>query len=241
MPRGLPDYYNPDTLVSQRLANVEEVVTALRGAASIDNRGRTLFLDDFNENLAGWAADVDGDGAYAVISTAQSFVPPASALLDAGTSGEGGETWLMKHVHLGASALLGLEVFCWYHEDAPQYWISIHYDLSGDGYLARLAIKPSNGDIRIYTPAGFVTVGNVGYNAGSEGVWLPIKIVGDFANGAYTRVLTGQEQIDISAYSLRTSYESLPGRATYKILGFAENAVTNLAYVGHAAGTVDEP
>ena len=241
MPRGLPDYYNPDTLVSQRLANVEEVVTAVRKIASMDNRGRTLFFDNFNENLVGWAADVDGDGNNAVLSTAQAYIPPASALLDAGTSGEGGESWLEKHIHLGASALLGFETSYWYHEDAPQYWISMHYDLSGDGYLARLAVKPSNGDIRIYTPAGFVIVGNVGYSAGSEGVWLPIKLVGDFANGTYMRALAGQEQIDVSTYSLRTSYESLPGRATYKILGFAANAVTNDAYIGHATGTVDEP
>ena len=241
MPRGLPDYYNPDTIVSQRLANVEEVVTAVRKIGNIDNRGRTLFFDNFNSNLSGWVLGTDGDGAAGVISTAQAFIPPASALLDTGTLGGEGESSMLKRVQLGASALLGFETSFWYQEDAPWFRMEVRYDLAGDEFFARLEVRPASGEVRIHSSAGSTIIGDVGFVASGEGAWLPLKLVADFANGEYSRVLVGQEQIDVSAYAILSSVLALPGRAEFKLHCLAANAVTNDAYIGHAAGTVDEP
>jgi len=241
MPRGLPDYYNPDTLVSQRLANVEEVVTALRGIPSIDNRGRTLFFENFNGNLSGWVSSSDEDGSVAVISTAQAMISPASALLDAGTLGNSGSSWMWKNIQLGASALLGFETSLWYSSGAPTFRMDLRYDLAGDEFFARLEVRPASGEIRIHSTDGSAIVGAVGYNGIATGAWLPLKVVADFANGAYTRLIVGQEQIDVSAYALTSSVLAVPGRAEFKIHCLAGNAVTNLANIGHATGTVDEP
>lgn len=241
MPRGLPDYYNPDTLVSQRLANIEEIVTALRGVSGIDNRGHTLFYDDFHSNLSDWYLDLGEDGANPVISTARSYSPPSSCLLDAGTSGAGGDSVMQKHIQLAASINLGFEASFFYHEDAPRLRMDIVYNLAGDKFVGQLEIWPATGVIGIWATGGLVVIGNVGYNADSEGTWLSLKLVGDFLNGNYVRALIGQTQVDLSAYALAFSPVAVPDRAEFWLVCNAANAVTNLAYVGHAAGTVDEP
>ncbi len=241
MPRGLPDYYNPDTLVSQRLANVEEVVTALRGVASLDNRGRTLFFDSFGEGLSGWVLSSEGAAASPVVSTGQAYIPPASVYLDAGNTGGDDNSKLTKIIQLGASALLGFETSYWYHGDAPLLRMDLRYDLAGDDYFARMEILPETGVIRIWSSSGWATIANVGYNAWSEGAWLPLKLVADFANGEYMRAIVGQEQIDLSAYALMSTVVAVSGRAEFRLTCFPSGDGADVGYIGHATGTVDEP
>ncbi len=241
MPRGLPDYYNPDTLVSQRLANVEEIVTQQRKIASIDNRGRTLFFDSFGEGMGGWLLSNDGLGEDAVASTAKSLIPPASAYLDAGTSGSSGGSSIIKGFHLGASALIGLETSFRYANNTPNLELFMYYNLAGNEFFARMDILPLSGVVRIWIDSEFVTVGNIGYNGSSAGPWLLIKLVADFVNGKYVRALIGHLELDLTAYALDSSAAAAAGRATFWLKCTAVNAVTNDGYIGHVAGTVDEP
>jgi len=241
MPRGLPDYYNPDTLVSQRLANVEEVVTAIRGISGIDNRGRTLFSDDFGEGLSGWLFLTSNDGEDAVAVTAQALVPPASAFLDAGTLGGEGSSYIYKPFQLGASSKLGIEASFLYTDHAPDILIFMFYNLSGTRYAARMAVSPVTGDVEIEISTGYVSVGSVGYNGVINGPWLSLKLVADFVNGKYVRALIGQTQIDLSDYSLIPAAVARPGETSFWVQCRAGRAVTNDGYVGHVAGTVDEP
>lgn len=241
MPRGLPDYFNPDTIVSQRLANVEEVVTHLRLIASLDNRGRTLFFDPFHETLASWQTGKSFDGVVAVLSTDQAYIPPSSVFIDAGTSGGNGLSYMLRYFYLGASTNLGLETSFLYNENSPNFRLDITYNLVGQEYFAVLEVLPLTGVIRIWFDGDWLTIGNVGFVAPSGGPWLPLKLVADFANALYIRALIGQLQIDLSAYSLGASAVAKPGQAEYRLQCAAVNAVTNHAYVGHAVGTVDEP
>lgn len=241
MPRGLPDYYNPDTIVSQRLANVEEVVTAIRKIGSIDNRGRTLFIDDFNEDLAGWVVSSEDAAADPVLSTGQAFIPPAAVYLDAGDTGGDDNSKLTKIIQLGASARIGFELSYWYHSDAPMLQAEIRYDLAGDDYFAYLSVTPADGAVRIWSSAGWTTICNVGYNAWSEGAWLPLKFVADFETGEYVRLLVGQEEYDISAYVLMSTILAVAGRAEFRLICYPTGEGADTGYIGHAVGTVDEP
>ncbi len=241
MPRGLPDYFNPDTLVSIRLANVEEIVTQQRAFASVDNRGRTLLFDHFGEAGAAWISANSGDGSNPDLSTTTCYVRPNSVLMAAGTLSGGGFSWMAKRVLLGATARLGLETAIVYDTLACTYYITMTYNLGGEETLAELRVLPPSGDISIYTGGSFVSVGNVGFNAGASVAWIPLKLVADFENDIYLRLIVGQEEIDISAYSLDTSSVAEPGLAEFTLRGQADDDVSNNAYYGYAIITVDEP
>jgi hypothetical protein len=241
MPRGLPDYFNPDTIVSQRLANVEEVVTIIRGIASLDNRGRTLFYDHFATGLGGWKTTKTNNGVLGASSTTWALVAPNSAYLDAGTVGINGYSSLNKRIHLGSSKRLGLEASILFTANVPDFWLEILYNLDGDEYNARLRVEALSGDVDIELAGGWQNVGEVGYAAPANGPWLLVKMVADYSTGMFVRALIGQEQIDLSDYALPSTAVSAPGKADFKIRAKAIHAVTNDAYIGHGAITVDEP
>jgi len=241
MPRGLPDYYNPDTIVSQRLANVEEVVTALRGTTSIDNRGRTLFFDRFGDGLFAWDTPYGGDGKEPTVHTSVALIPPSAVFLDAGTTGGDGRSYILRRFHLGESVRLGLETHILYNVLCPLYRIHIAYNLAGSEYVAQLEVLPASGVLRIKVSGDWTTIGNVGYASYSGKVWLPLKMVADFESGYYVRGLVGQEQIDLSDYPLDSSAVLRAGMAQFENRCIAANAVTNQGFVGFTSGTIDEP
>ncbi len=241
MPRGLPDYHNPDTLISQRLANVEEIVSQQRGFASVDNRGRTLLFDRFDVAGSAWIVAKQGDGVNPDLSTTTCYVRPNSVKMDAGTLTGVGFSWMVKRVLLGATARLGLETAVVSDTLACPYYIAIIYNLGGDETIAELFFVPSSGALSIKTGGSFVSVGNVGFNAGAAVAWIPLKLVADFENDIYLRLIVGQEEIDLSAYPLNTSDESEPGLAEFRLRAQADDDVTNNAYYGYAIITVDEP
>ncbi len=241
MPRGLPDYYNPDTLISQRLANVEEIVTQLRGVASVDNRGRSLLIEKFDQNLSRWIISSSGDGSNPALSTNEAYIPPNSVYFDCGTSGGSGNSNMQVRLHLGASAKLGLETALWYEDGAPIYDVRMRYNLGGSAFEAYLNVDPSTGDVSILVGGSQVSVGEVGYVATSVGLWIPVKLVADFENGIYQRLIVGQEQIDLDAYSMDSSAISRPGLSDFTFFLDATNAVNNDAFIGMVVITVDEP
>ena len=241
MARGLPDYYNPDTLISQRLANVEEIVTMSRGFASVDNRGRALLFDKFEQAGAAWISATSGDGSNPVLSDTTCYVRPKSIKFDAGTLSGSGISWMVKRVMLGVTARLGLETAIVYDTLACTYRIAITYNLGGNETLAELRILPPSGDIAVWTLSKWVTVGNVGFNAGSAVTWIPIKLVADFESDFYLRLIVGQEDIDLSFKTLGATAVDQPGLAEFVLKAVADDDVSNNAYYGYAIITVDEP
>ncbi len=241
MPRGLPDYYNPDTIVAQRLANVEEVVTAVQRMASMDNRGRTIVFEHFNENLSGWDTVKGGDGVVGSIKTDDAYIPPSSLYIDAGTSGGSGLSYVRKHIVLGETKRLGLETAIMYRSDAPLYELILLYNRAGTNYEGRLTVNPTDGVINVGVPGDYDIVGEIGFNADASNSWLPLKLVADFEDNIFVRALIGQRQIDLTDYPLTASSVASPGLARFILWAEAIQAANNDAYFGYAALTVDEP
>ncbi len=66
-------------------------------------------------------------------------------------------------------------------------------------------------------------------------------LVADFASDTYVRLIVGQEEIDISDYSLITSSVAEAGLAEFTLKCIADDDVANSGHYGYAIITVDEP
>lgn len=240
MPRGLPDYYNPDTLVSQRLANVEELFTLQRGLASLDNRGRGLYYCAFAEGVAGFIKASQNDGVDAVASINKAEIEPACMAMDAGTGSGAGSSYIEKRFRVQDLSSAGLELGIGYDSATPKITVTFAYD-NGTNYIyGSLEIDQSAQTITIYDDGSFVTVYNLPAPQALTD-WLIIKMVIDFVTPAYVRLLVGLDQIDISEYVLVSDASSLEGVLRSRILADPLDDGTNIAYIGHVAITIDEP
>lgn len=90
MPRGLPDYYNPDTLVSQRVVDLTSIITAISKVTPIDGRGRMWFADTFGEGLSRWQGNAGGTGVAPVLSTELAEIAPGLRLVRLRSCGRDG-------------------------------------------------------------------------------------------------------------------------------------------------------
>ena len=115
------------------------------------------------------------------------------------------------------------------------------YNVSGNEYFARMEVLPLTGDLRVWVPTEWITVGNVGYARTASAPWLPLKLVADFASGTYSRLLVGQQQIDLSSYALDSAAFSLPGYAEFELRCIPGDDNSNTGSIGFVAVTVDEP
>ncbi len=240
MPRGLPDYFNPDTLVSQRLANVEEVVSAVQGIANLDNRGRTFYYDHFGEGVNGWSKAKTGDAAEAAASTVKAEIEPASLKINSGTdTGLGTATiakaWLINDIKSG-----GLEFSYIHNSIAPKLTVHFIYDNGTLRLFGQLVFDHDAGTVVIMDGATPRTIYTLPGGA-TPFKWLTVKLVCDFETPAYVRFLAGLEQTDISAYSIPTTATQVAGTLEVRFVTDALDDNENTAFIGHVTLTIDEP
>ena len=240
MPRGLPDYYNPDTLVSQRLANVEEIVTHQRGIASLDNRGRTLYYTNFGDGVYDWLCSKSNDGVVPVASIDYAEIAPCSLKMDAGTDTGGGWSNVHKDFRLFDIGKAGFEFSFGYYAETARILAQFYYN---DGITSHTALITVDYDARkmyVYDDgvktALFDLPGDPDYLS-----WTPVKIVMNFETNMYERIIIGQEQFDLSSYVMQSGLASLKGYLSAQFTADAQDDGTNIAYIGHVAVTVDEP
>jgi len=240
MPRGLPDYYNPDTLVSQRLANVEEVVTAVQGIANLDNRGRTLYYTHFAEGLGGWTTSKTGDGVLAVASTAEAEIDPACMLIKAGTQSGSGISHASKQFIVHNIKSAGVEFSFIYYPNMPSLLLTFSYNNGTDYVHGRVTIDENAKVIQVWDDTTPTNVFTLPASLPVYG-WLTLKLVCDFITPAYVRLLVGLDQYDISEYEIKSTDTLQPGILNAKISATAQGDGVNIAYIGHVAITIDEP
>lgn len=240
MPRGLPDYFNPDTLVAQRLANMDELLTALRGISSVDNRGRTLYFDNFANGEHGWQNTKTGDGVVPIASTNQAEVAPSSLEMDSGTDTGGGACQSVKRFRLFNVRKAGLEFSFAYYANTPWIQAAFYYNDGTASYQGILVIDYDASKLYLYDGAVKTEVMDLPSDAGAI-AWLPIKLVIDIEAGTNLRLIVGQTEIDVTGYDLKSSPTSLEGILQIQFNTDAQDDGTNIAYIGHVNVTIDEP
>lgn len=240
MPRGLPDYFNPDTVVSQRLFDLHTIMAALTRLVPIDGRGRIVYFNHFDEGLSGWYSSMGGDGVAPTLSTLYAEVPPCSVQLDGGTLAGGGSSFFRTRFYEKPAPIAGLDVaLAFFPQDALTYLV-LQYDAAPTRYDAELRFYNATGLTQLLTPTGWVTVATVGAFE-TPYLWLPVKMVCDFQTGYYSRVVLGQTNYDVSANPINTQATSQAGEVFLHIQSNGQEAAASLAYVGHVILTLDEP
>lgn len=243
MPRGGPDWGNPDYVLAGVQVDVADVADRLLGFARIDSRGRVAFLDTFGSGRTSWGETTSGAGVSPdVVSVAQFSGPDGLVLrLDSGATIDGTSA-AVHGMWFGSQSRIGVEAMFAFAFEMPSMRIEIDYKrVGGVYYRARVTYNISTGSWVLGTPDGDVVL--VTHAPPGAGNWwnTPVKIVGDFEEGRYVRFLLGDVQYDISDHRLYDLVGLSEGQANINIIAVSSGPNNDVGYCDYVIVTKDEP
>lgn len=240
MPRGLPDYYNPDTAVSQRVVDMTSIMASMVRVAPVDGLGRPAFIETFGDGAMKWNLDSGGDGVDPVVQTILPEITPASLYLDCGTlAGLGFSAALAQHYQPEATRF-GFEVGISFPYDEGLFQVTIDVLTAAGEYSALWDFNIATGALRLQISGGVVTLDTI-HGVTSPYLWMPVKFVFDVSTGKYERFIVGSRRYDVSTYSMGLIPGINPGRVFITLQGYATGAGFNVVKLGHVILTLDEP
>ncbi len=240
MPRGLPDYYNPDTAVSQRVVDMTSIMASMVRVAPIDGLGRPAFIETFGDGAQRWALQAVGDGIAPVVQTTLPEIAPASLYFNAGTLAGLGASAALAQAYQPEATRFGFEVGISFPFDQGRFEVGIDVETAAGEYTALWDFNIHTGAIRLQISTGTVTL-DTNTSVVSAYLWLPIKFVFDVSTGKYERFILGSKRYDVSSYSLGLIPATTIGRVFIGLQAYATGAGSNAVKLGHVILTLDEP
>ncbi len=240
MPRGLPDYYNPSTVVSQRVVDMTQILATLAGISPVDGRGRILYFDSFKDGLVGWTLANIGDGVIPVAYVNLSELPPVSARLDGGTLAGNGQSIMNRVGNVLDATGLGFEAGLYFSSFDTVTNLNIYYHGASRILAANLQLISATGVCQIVTGGVLTPIVTLGNLAAADG-WIPVKLVADVANGVYSRLIVGQSQYDLTQALQDTGPSTVQGRIQVNLSVQGKSGTAGVNYLGHVFITTDEP
>jgi hypothetical protein len=240
MARGLPDYSNPSTLISQKLIDVGQVATAIMGVNSVDGAGRIVMYDNFREGVSAWWPTVYGDADLPSANIAYCEVPPASMLLSPGTLLGGGAVSISRKLRLGQPYRMGMEVGIYSTTVDMTLKLILKYAANGVGHQGEMDVDFSSGEVSVVHAAGteILTTLDVSFITNA---WLQFKLAVDTINNTYIRVTIGGEVYRLGDFDLVNTADTDDKTGTLVVYLMSGTNLGAYAYLGHVFFTLDEP
>ncbi len=238
--RGLPDYFNADTQVAQRLVDLTSVMAVIKGIPPIDGRGRIAYIDAFLEGLTAWVLLKGGDSSGFAVTTLGAEVPPCCALCTTGTAAGGGYSTMRKDFFTSFASKMGIEIAWNITPGDTLMIVSMHWYTSAGRLTGQAILNTDTGDIKLVTAGVDPVVANISPSIFSF-AYYPIKLVCDFRTGFYSRLIVGQEEIDVSSIPLEHAAFTGIGEVITSIQVEAAGTGDETVKIGHYVLTLDEP
>lgn len=241
--RGTPDYNNPEyTFFSVDTPNSDLFAERL-GFSRLDNRGRILYMDDFRNGLIKWDLSSDSGG----INPTHYFINGKSigyyGAVKLDPIGNGGLSILTKKLLLPVSKRVGYEIGVYPVSNFGAMTLSFQHCFStGAGKDAVLVIEQQTGKVKIDAVGGMQTIvipANVSYFVDR---WIAVKLVADFELGIFTRLMLGNTQYDLSAYSMNGGFTGQSGASFFELgCSGIDATYKEEIYLGYVIISGDEP
>lgn len=240
MPRGQPDYHSNPYQVSVNQADAGFSMPFMFGRASIDARGRVVWVDNFRYGIGAWKLLKGGSGSYPVAATTLADIPPNAMKLE--VDGGASTDYSAARHEWGLNILrsIGIEYSLFLNNDDSDYDVSLVHYLDGVVKVAQWKITKSPHVLSIRTPTGYVDIANIPDDTGYMN-YLQYKLVADFVLGKYVRLLIGDLEYDISNYELYSAASAYSGYVYFRFSMTSGIAVARTSYLGYAILTYDEP
>lgn len=248
MPRGGPDGTLQPYGFASQVKDIGAIYQMLWGFAPIDSQGRPIFLDTFNNGLAGWLTGHTGAGNNPILNSGNPqgvvFSPPNCVEFNPGIVLSDLST-MVRSGYLGQNTRLGLEVGFMITLTSPDYVFVLDYlPITGLGGAGYIKFSHSFHAWQYWNGSSFVTFydpGTITIPGNNFGVFVQAKFVADFAAKKFVRVFIGDQSFDMSSISLANTGVAWKGSILATLRCDSYGAGSSSGYYGYCLLTKDEP
>jgi hypothetical protein len=243
MSRGYPDYNVADITFFSKDDPNSDVIAQQSGFSRLDNRGRIVWFDDFRNGLIRWSPSNNGTGINPIHLVGSELSVGYNGAVKFDPVANNGISMIDTDLVLPVAKKIGIEVGLRLFANYADVEIRLgHSYQEGSPKDAILYIRSGTGKIDIYNNLVNTTIYTVSSLAYFLNSWISIKYVIDIENNKWVRALLGNQQIELSSYSLRSGTLGLSGSTNLLIRATGTSAVLKSAwYLGYVVVSGDEP
>jgi len=217
-----------------------ELGVRLKSIDTFDRRGDVLWLDDFEDNINKWLTAAGGSGASVALSTDTARSGGTSAKLTTGNLAGDYASIYAYHQILPLSKW-GFEISFTYNSNMRKYTWAISRLTGTMEYTAEITLDLTTSELKLKGLNGDIVIDSGVVLFEDIHCFHKVKLVADFANSRYTRLLLDDRTYDISAHSLyQASSTTKPFINIYTFV-YTNVDSNESAYVDDAIITQNEP
>ena len=242
MPHGHPDYGVGSPLSTiYAIEDMAELAARLGSISTFDRRGNVIFMDGFESGLAQWA--LGGSGTNNAVTQCSEFARNGAfcAKLRGGSS-LGLYASMVKKLPYPVIGKLGLEAS--FDGNTDFNYFEVRFQLY-DGttlHTAKLRFTYSTGAMAYYdSNADMIDLVTGLYLASSGELFSTVKLVVDFENEAYERVLFNSDTYDVSGIAYFEEASAADPQIRITLIVINETGNPGLIYVDDVILTQNEP
>ena len=241
MVHTLPDYTSKwkNKTISNMVDN-GELAIRLGGINTYDRRGNVMWLDEFEDGINKWNTGGNGLGNAVTISAAASMTKASSAKMVTGSTGTFNAQMYVYRA-LPVLGKIGHELSFTFDNDMTEIDINLNIRSGLVIYTAGLKLDHANDRIQYLDLNGVyqdlltaINWQHATYN------FATLKLVADFANNTYERLIFRDTETDMSAYALRNALAANEQRWEYFINCTGTNGNNATCYVDNVIITQNE-
>jgi len=218
-----------------------ELAARLGSIDTFDRRGNIVWMDDFEGTCLNWYASGIGAGHSETLSAARSWTGSQSVKLVTGAVANSA-AYIRKTLSAPMDTCVGVEmhmfpassnaIFLLYlygYTGTREYQAMLTYD--PDGY--KLSYMNSAGDdVELDTTVAWDSV---------NAHWVPIKLVIDWDNLEYKRILIGQSEHDLTGTAMQSTGSGTLPIIKIWLYWYTEAAAAKTLYIDNVIVTQNEP
>lgn len=242
MPHGAPDNYQvrPKNTVYS-LDDDAELAVRLGSIDKLNRLGDVIFIDNFANGIEQFESNISGTGGV-IVSTGDRFNSDGfSAKFTAGSDGAH-RAELIKYIPYSVVSRFGFEVSYARGDEAEaveldmyvyfgssRVWGTIRHDLVN----STLFYRDENEDFQV--------IDNDYAAYDKDKMFNTIKVVIDFENRNYVRLITNRESYDLTAYALNYEVNYTGSHIRFILRGIGTSGNNGIIYFDDVIVTQNEP
>jgi hypothetical protein len=223
------------------LQDMGELAVRLGSINTYDRKGDTIWMDDFEDNINKWGAALAGAGAARALSTDCARNGAKSAILTGGSDGAR-YAHIYRQLPFPVLSSLGYEFSFFPKSDMESVEFRMLLQDGADAWSCMLRFIDATKDVEIRVAGGgWVKVCDYFpfYILGSP--FVSVKIVADFINSKYVKLLMRNRIIDLTAYNLYTYGDVVTPQVSVSVKFTSDVGKNGIMYIDDVIVTQNEP